>query len=44
MVIIAAVLHLAIHWRWVKNVTLRFFRSLLPQSQSGAQQTEAALG
>lgn len=44
VMIIAAVLHFAIHWRWVKNVTLRFFRSLLPQAQSGAQQTEVALG
>jgi len=26
--IIAAVLHLAIHWRWIKNVTSRFFVSL----------------
>jgi len=44
VVIIAAVLHLAIHWRWVKNVTSRFFRSLLPDSESGARQREAALG
>jgi len=27
----AAVVHLAIHWRWVKNVTARFFLSLRPQ-------------
>ena len=26
--VIAAVIHLAIHWRWVKNVTARFFLSL----------------
>jgi hypothetical protein len=27
----AAVVHFAIHWRWVKNVTVRFFLSLQPQ-------------
>jgi cytochrome b subunit of formate dehydrogenase len=26
----AAVVHFAIHWRWVKNVTARFFLSLWP--------------
>lgn len=26
----SAVIHLAIHWRWVKNVTLRLVASLLP--------------
>ncbi len=36
--IAAAVVHFAIHWRWVKNVTRRFFLSLLPQS--GAHQPE----
>jgi len=25
--IVSAVIHLAIHWRWVKNVTLKFFQS-----------------
>ncbi len=35
VLIVAAVLHFAIHWRWVKNVTLRFFLSLRPQP--GAQ-------
>jgi hypothetical protein len=29
--VIGAVLHFAIHWRWVKNVTARFFLSLWPQ-------------
>ena len=29
--IVAAVIHLAIHWRWVTNVTTRFFLSLKPQ-------------
>ena len=32
--IAAAVIHFAIHWRWVKNVTARFFLSLLPQPES----------
>jgi len=31
VMIIAAVLHFAIHWRWVLKVTRRFFRSLVPQ-------------
>jgi cytochrome b subunit of formate dehydrogenase len=31
----AAVVHFAIHWRWVKNVTRKFFVSLLPQPQAG---------
>jgi hypothetical protein len=34
VLIAAAVVHFAIHWRWVKNVTKRFFLSLLPQSGS----------
>jgi cytochrome b subunit of formate dehydrogenase len=35
VMIVAAVVHFAIHWRWVKNVTARFFLSLLPQPQPG---------
>ena len=31
--IVAAVIHLAIHWRWVTNVTIRFFLSLKPQPE-----------
>jgi hypothetical protein len=31
VMIVAAVVHFAIHWRWVKNVTRRFFLSLFPQ-------------
>jgi hypothetical protein len=31
---VAAVLHFAIHWRWVKNVTVRFFLSLLPRERA----------
>jgi cytochrome b subunit of formate dehydrogenase len=27
----AAVVHFAIHWRWVKNVTVKFFLSLVPE-------------
>ena len=38
VLIVAAAVHFAIHWRWVKNVTLRFFLSLLPQS--GTHQPE----
>jgi hypothetical protein len=34
VMIVAAVVHLAIHWRWVKNVTTRFFLSLLPQPEA----------
>jgi preprotein translocase subunit SecY len=34
VLIAASVIHFAIHWRWVKNVTARFFRSLLPQPES----------
>jgi cytochrome b subunit of formate dehydrogenase len=31
---VAALAHFAIHWRWVKNVTARFFLSLLPQTKA----------
>jgi Domain of unknown function (DUF4405) len=31
VLIVAAVAHLAIHWRWVKNVTHRLAQSLRPQ-------------
>ena len=31
----AAMVHFAIHWRWVKNVTARFFLSLAPQPGAG---------
>ncbi len=37
--IVAAVVHLAIHWRWVKNVTARFFLSLRPQPEAKQQLT-----
>ena len=37
--IVAAAVHFAIHWRWVRNVTARFFLSLLPQSQIGQPPT-----
>lgn len=29
--IIAALVHFAIHWRWVTKVTAKFFKSLIPQ-------------
>jgi cytochrome b subunit of formate dehydrogenase len=32
--IVAAVIHFAIHWRWVVNVTKKFFVSLRPQPQA----------
>lgn len=28
VMIVAAVVHFYIHWRWIKNVTVKFFRSL----------------
>ena len=34
---VAAVVHFAIHWRWVKNVSRKFFVSLLPQPQATAK-------
>jgi hypothetical protein len=37
VMIVAAAVHFAIHWRWVKNVTVRFFLSLLPQVRPGMQ-------
>ena len=38
---VAAVLHFAIHWRWVKNVSARFFLSLRPAPKA---QPELAVG
>lgn len=37
VLITAVAVHLAIHWRWVKNVTVRFFLSLLPQPAAAKQ-------
>jgi uncharacterized membrane protein len=34
VLIISAVIHLAIHWRWVKNVTLKFVQSLWQRPES----------
>jgi preprotein translocase subunit SecY len=34
VLIAAAAVHFAIHWRWVKNVTNKFFRTLLPQREA----------
>jgi hypothetical protein len=39
VLIVAAAVHFAIHWRWVRNVTQRFFLSLMPQS--GVHQPES---
>jgi hypothetical protein len=39
----AAVVHFAIHWRWVKNVTVRFFLSLRPQPDLKPATGEATL-
>jgi len=36
-----AVIHFWIHWRWVKNVTKRFFTSLLPQPAPSEATAEA---
>ncbi|UCC63980.1 MAG: DUF4405 domain-containing protein [Anaerolineae bacterium] len=36
-----AVIHFWIHWRWVKNVTKRFFASLLPQPAPNEATAEA---
>jgi hypothetical protein len=38
VVSVAAVVHFAIHWRWVKNVTLQLVGSLLPQRDTEAHQ------
>jgi hypothetical protein len=37
LLIVSAIVHLAIHWRWVKNVTIKFFLSLPPQAQADPQ-------
>jgi preprotein translocase subunit SecY len=37
----AAVVHFAIHWRWVKNVTKKFFATLLPEPAQGQAQLGA---
>jgi hypothetical protein len=36
VVTMAVAVHLAIHWRWVKHVTVRFFSSLVPQRAAQA--------
>lgn len=38
---VAVVLHFVIHWRWVKNVSVRFFLSLRPGPKA---QTKMAVG
>jgi len=42
--IAAAVVHLAIHWRWVKNVTVRMVRSLQPERGVPVVQMPAGAG
>lgn len=37
VLIAVAAVHFWIHWRWVKNVTARFFLSLLPQPKAVEQ-------
>jgi preprotein translocase subunit SecY len=44
VMIVAATLHFAIHWRWVKNVTSRFFLSLLPQPEASPVSPSARSG
>ncbi len=39
----AAVVHFAIHWRWVKNVTSRFFLSLLPETPGVSQDPQGLM-
>lgn len=41
VLVAAATVHFAIHWRWVKNVTARFFLSLLPQPKAEPNPREA---
>jgi cytochrome b subunit of formate dehydrogenase len=38
VLISSAVVHFAIHWRWVKNVTARFFLSLVPTARASQAQ------
>jgi cytochrome b subunit of formate dehydrogenase len=42
--IAAVVVHLAIHWRWVKNVTVRMVRSLGPVPGTPVVQMPAGAG
>ena len=42
--IAATVVHLAIHWRWVKNVTVRLMRSLGPERGVPVVQMPAGAG
>jgi hypothetical protein len=43
VMMVAAVVHLAIHWRWVRQVTVRFFLSLLPQSEAMQRASNARI-
>jgi preprotein translocase subunit SecY len=42
--IVAATIHFAIHWRWVKNVTVRFFLALRPQPKDAVPASETGVG
>jgi len=42
--IAGAVVHLAIHWRWVKNVTVRMAQSLRPERRRRGVQMPACAG
>jgi hypothetical protein len=44
VLITAAVAHLAIHWRWVRNVTVRLVRSLGPERAVPVVQMPAGAG
>jgi cytochrome b subunit of formate dehydrogenase len=41
VMIVAAVIHFVIHWRWVRNVTVKVFLSLLPQRQTEVAAVDA---
>lgn len=42
VLIVAAVIHFAIHWRWVTNVTRKLFMSLWQRPQSSGMTRDAA--
>lgn len=41
--IAAAVVHFVIHWRWIKNVTSRFFSSLWPETPGVSQDPQSLM-
>lgn len=42
VLITAVVVHLAVHWRWVKNVTARLFLSVLPRRRADKESMSAS--